>query len=267
MNHDDDYYDEIHRFLLGEMTDAEATAFQARIDADADLAEAVRLEEELQLLVQYQRKAELKQMLRDTPTNAEDESDEDDLHAKPEQPTAPRSSPPTAGGIRPPYWKYVMYASGLAAILIAAVMLFKGNREFDPDAAVQRYLAENSYQIANQMRDDAPESRPGFLAYSKSDWSTAYAQLDTSGAMSEALLMHGVSAMHIERWDQARRDFSRLEGDSTPRYAGNAIWFLALLDLQARNYAVCKHRLNQLVNTKGYHWKEAQSLLSELPVE
>ena len=90
MNHDDAYYDEIHRFLLDELTAEEAAAFQSRLDADATLADAVRLEEELQLLITYQRRGALKQMLRDSHADREEDesdADEDEGQSKPDAPT------------------------------------------------------------------------------------------------------------------------------------------------------------------------------------
>lgn len=263
MNQPDEYYDEIHRYLLGEMAADEATAFEARLAADAPLAEALRLEEELQMLIYCQRRAALKQMLRDTPTDGEDESD-DETQAKPDGPIAPPSGPSSSGGMRHPFRKYALYASGLAAILIAAIMIFKGNPEFDSDAAVQRWLAIGNYQPLVE-RGDASETHPGYVAYSKQDWAMAFALLDTTGTSAKPLLMHGVSAMHTENWDHARRDFSRLAGHSERIYSDHAIWFLALLDLHYRDYAACRQRLTFLIDTKGYKMEEAQDLRSALP--
>ncbi len=267
MNRDDAYYDEIHRYLLGEMSDGEARAFQSRIDDDATLLESVRLEEELQLLVKLQRRAELKQMLQNSLTDPDDDASAAEQHAPQTKPIPPKDPKTGLGGIRPPFWKYIAYGSGLAACLVAAVMLYFGNQKFDQEEAVQRYLAVGFYPIKDRKPNDAQASRNGYVAYTHGNWPTAFAQLDTTEDAPEALLMHGVSAMHIERWEHARRDFLHLEHHFNPRYADNANWFLALLDLQAQDYATCKKRLNYLIGNKGFQWKSARSLLAELPAD
>lgn len=267
MNRDDAYYDEIHRFLLGEMTDGEAKAFQSRIDEEPTLREALRLEEELQLLVKLQRRAALKQMLKNSLTDPDDDAADAGQNAPQTQPIAPKVPKAGSGGMRPPFWKYIIYGSGLAACLVAAVMLFDRNPAFDQNAAVQRYMAEGSYTIKDKKRNDAQELRNGYVAYNHENWSAAFAQLDTTMDAPEALLMHGVSALHIERWEQARIDFLRLEHHFIPRFADNANWYLALLDLHAQDYAACKKRLHYLIGNKGFQWESAQSLLAELPAD
>jgi hypothetical protein len=254
----DTRYEEIHRYLLGEMDTAEAAAFQARMEQDPQLKEDVQLEEELQILLRYQRRQELKQMLHDTPTTAFDTSTHDS-----EPPTPPKSS---NGGIRPPFWKYATSVTTLAAIIIAAVFIFRG---LDGPSDYQELYAE--YYLAYQDKVDidrsgAADSLRGFAAYHAKDWLGALAGLDTSGRDTRTLLLHGLAGMNTDSlplWPAARRDLERVVATNDDFYELEARWYLALMDLREGKIASCKRRLNELLEPTETSQK-AKALLEEL---
>lgn len=252
----DTRYEEIHRYLLGEMDTAEAAAFQARMEQDPQLKEDVQLEEELQFLLRYQRRQELKQMLHDTPTTAFDTSTHDS-----EPPTPPKSS---NGGIRPPFWKYATSVTTLAAIIIAAVFIFRG---LDGPSDYQELYAEYFQTFEDDfLRSAAADSLPGFAAYDAEDWSRALAGLDTSGRDTRALLLHGLAGMNTDLLSllpAARRDLERVEALQDDDYDLRAKWYLALMDLREGKIASCKRRLSELIDS-SYMGQEAKALLEEL---
>ncbi len=259
MSDDDTRYDEIHSYLLGEMDPHAAAAFESRLDADPELAAALQQERELALLLRQQRRIELKQMLRDIPIDRDEEGDEDQARTDSAQ---DHSAPKSGGGIRPPYFKYVLYASGLAACVIAAVIIFNpGGGKIDYMEIFEAQM-ERPYRISNTRGDK--DTLQGYAAFKTGQFGAALAQLDTTLQDSEALLIHGISAMQVAQWPQARRDLGRVEALRDDNFALRATWYLALLDLREQQLSECRRRL-RIVQAQGdINHLEAGDLLKSL---
>lgn len=238
----DDYtaFDDIQRYLLGEM-DADAhRAFQARIAQEPELAKAVQSEQQLLALVRYHRRMELKRMLRDEATSHSTDH----------------------SGIRPPFWRYLLYAGPLAAMIVAAIFIFRGgNGQPDYQALFEEHIRE-AY-VPDAARDTA-RLRPGYAEYLDGQWQAALARLDTSLRDTEALLLHGIAALKLNQRQASQRDLLRVAQLQDGYYSIRATWHLALLALRDQDPAQCRRYIQQVIADGQYKAQSAATLLRHL---
>jgi hypothetical protein len=252
MNDDDTRYEAIHQYLRDEMDAATRAAFEQQLAADARLAAAVALEREVLALLRQQRRLEIKAMLSATSV--------DDIDAHDQPPIVPPRR--NRGGIHPPFYKFIGIITAIAACVIVAFIIFKPDAAPDFNSLYEMAFVENYGQDVSRIPEAV--SPIGYAAYYAEDWGNAFLQLLVGDTLPESTLMYGISAMYLQKWNEAKSALQTVEqlGDQT--YSIRATWYLALIDLQAGNVAECKRRLRQVDKNGDYKRLTAQKLLEAL---
>lgn len=261
MNEDDTRYDDIHAFIGGEMDALTEAAFIARMAADTELAADVQLERELVLMLQLHRRMELKQMLHDIPTDDLEQSDETQTEKPPINPPHAKNK---GGGINPPFFKYIAAIATLVACIAILLVVFNAGGDMNYEQMYDELFAESPYTFPEERDPSDPPLPYGYEAYSAEEWGAAAQTLLADAQHPEALLMRGISYMHLEDWANARTDLSTLQDLVDPTFSIKAVWYLALLDLQEENIVECKRRLKTLEENGGFKKRDAEKLLQKL---
>jgi hypothetical protein len=252
MSEDDIRIDQIQRYLMGEMEAQELAEFQQKLQEDHELAADVALEEELQLVVKYQRRRELKTMLQNVEADGSGENTDDEA--------GPRSS---GGMIRPPWKRLIPYVAGMAAIVVAAVFVFRAyNSPVDPQKLAEEYLLASNDPVGSDRGPGDSVAIAGYDEYQREEYDKAFTLLDTTFKDTLSLLLHGISAMKMAppNFRQAARDFERLEDDVFGDVALEAHWYHALVDLHEMRYDSCLRHLAVFTNDSPVHSVEAEEL-------
>jgi hypothetical protein len=279
MRDDDTRYDQIHSYLAGEM-DAQGQAdFAQRLATEPDLAEALRLEEELQALIRYQRRVDLKNMLRniadtDATTDIDATTDPDTPDQQSPPPAPDTTAPPRSdgGGIKPPYWRYAIRFGGIAALLIAAIVIFWPTAT-QPESLQE--LASSNDAGASGMIADAGLSDRGTSPmarlwretdslFEKGKYDQAYRQLDSTSTNDSILFLRAAALRGDSLNDRAYPILQQAANIEGSKFSGIALWNLAIIDLYRDDRDAAVKHLDQLISFGSLKPKEAKEILAKI---
>ncbi|GAB4494423.1 MAG: hypothetical protein OHK0019_20670 [Saprospiraceae bacterium] len=240
----EELYPRIEDYLDNAMTDAERAAFEAEVQADPILANALaQVQEARERLarqwVQEQSEAELSATLKELGKK----------HFS--------GSGKTRRLQFSPWW--MALAAVLTALLVwlgwpaSEATLYERYRKFPEAAFATKSGATQSLeQTANQFNTgDFDGALSGLTAY-----------LQQNPDDTEARFFAGLCQMELSRLQEAETTFRQIV-ESKNAWSEEARWFLALAYLKGRKHSDCRETLNQ-IPPGGTHYEQAQNLLKKI---
>jgi hypothetical protein len=247
--------DKIERYVLGELSEADAKAFALEIEADAQLAEAVAdfrsFRADLQAMDEADFMGKMKAMAGEI--QAESASDQ---HEPP-----PSSEPAPNPSFLRRRWPYAV-AAVLLLLLIPTLMLLRGG----DDALFNEYFSPYS-DVATGRDSDDPAFLAAMEAYNAADYSAALphfnqflsaAPTDQDGLFYGGIaeLAAGSPAIAIQRLEQLRGRQGIFQTAAT--------WYIALAQLKSGSRHRARSMLEELVATPNSYEERARELLGKL---
>lgn len=242
-------YDEIERYLSGELSEEELTSFSQRLAADEELAAEVAVMEMARESIGRQAATEAEV--------AELRNVMSDVSAK--QPH------------RKPIVKQLWFrAASIGAAAAIAVLLWINWPQ--GGTLYQQYVSHPAMALA-QRSDDGQESVVALeAAFNGEDYANAEQLIQdyasTSGWNAELRLFAGICQLEQQQYSAAEDQFNLLyEGESANKWAG--AWYLALTSLRKAEagdeaaYTQCEQVLREIPADTDYH-EQAGRLLEAL---
>jgi tetratricopeptide (TPR) repeat protein len=254
------HYEEIHRYLLEEMDAHEKQAFEARMERDAALREEVQLERELQFLVRAQRGMEIKQVLREIHAEGAHEGQEPD--------NAGETSPSRKrwGIIRPPMMRWMFTVGSIAAILVAAILIFKPfGYTMDLVELVTEFDTEDPVNYLATARGTVPGNFEMVLSLMEADeFQQAYDNLDPNSTDDDILFARALALKAMKDYGRSIPLFEEVIESVEAQWISEATWELSMVELHTRQVEQAKIHLKWLVDHGGPNQEKAVVVLEKL---
>jgi hypothetical protein len=242
-------YDEIERYLTGEMSKEELTSFSQRLAVDEELAAEVAVMEMARESISRQTAteaevAELRNVMSEVSTKRS--------HRKP---------------IIKKLW---FRAASIGAAAAIAVLLWIS---WPQDGTLYQQYAEHPALALAQRSDDGQESAIALeSAFNEEDYGNAGQLIEAyatiNGWNAELRLFAGICRLELQQYSAAEEQFNLLyQGESSNKWAG--AWYLALTSLRKAEagdkaaYQQCEQVLQEIPAGTEYH-ERAGKLLEEL---
>lgn len=261
-------YETIEAYLAGEMTDTELQAFEAQMNADAELAKEVQLHADIAVTLQTQDKLKQKQHWQQLLSSQV-------LNPKQEQ------SEPTLLGKKNNWGGMTTYLLRIAAMLVLVVGAYFMWQQFSaPDIeklAWQQWQETETTQqwsgIRGTSTDDTDSEKASFKKslqlYGDKQFEEALKGLDAVSTQSslfpDVVLLQSMCLLQLQRNEEAIGKLTfLLQPQNDNLLKDQARWYLALAYLQNDQTTLARQELSKIVNEQSVHWDRASELLKKL---
>lgn len=267
MKHDEQTYQLIEAFVLGQLSEEEQTAFRQQMDADPALAQEVALQAEMHTQLNEedwslaQEKLPNQQAYTDYFASAEAKSLEQALQTaalKADEtvpPTAPRKNTRRIG------WLLV------AAVVVLGLVVGLWPRQSNALELYQTFAQHEPIRLTNKS-DESDTLTTFEQEFNKKNYAAALVAVvpdsQPDSTDNELKLAIGIAFLETGADDQARARFRQL-AESTSLNREAAEWYLAMVELKAENWETLTKLLNSISQQEGHAYQlVAQKLLEEL---
>lgn len=246
MNQLDTYY--IDEYLLGRLKGEELESFEQKMNQEPDMKAIV--DERKALLVNLEAYGEMQ------------------LKARINRLT--ESSEMTKAG--PKIWLWVIGLIVLGALLFA-IWQYTASKQSPPDQLYAAYFEPYPLNFGSRGDDFDKQLAEAGSQYQAGNYSKALPIFEAVvGQQAEpqdgTLLAMGVSYLALGQSSKASEVFQQINNNQNSPYKTQALWYMALSNLQMNNTEACKKQLQLLLqNTqpKSKYFEMATELLSKLP--
>jgi TolA-binding protein len=225
----------IDRYLSGGMDAAEKQAFEAELATDAQLAEDLALQRDMDVFLRRQKQRKALQSQLEGMRGAKTAS-------------LPR---------RRLLWAAAISAAAALAFFVLRPALFGPSYE--------RYAQFPTLALAEKSAG-AQDWSLAETAFNEGDYAAAAPLLEAYVAAfpadRQALLFLGICKMELDRHEEARQIFRSFSGDD-PSLKDYADWYLALSFLKTKDIEACRAALEDISPESGFY-EEARGLMRRL---
>ncbi len=245
----EDKYQNIEKYVNGDLSGQELVDFEKRLEEDDSLAEEVKLFRQVKesisdQLVHEQDEESLKGTLTEIGSQFFEEKKKE-------------------ATIRPLFRRFLLPATGIAAAILLLIIVrpFQGSlyNQFGqmPTAA---FIEQGNAQEANLLQAQQAFNQKDYQA--AKDVFQQYLTRESNKDDVEIQFFLGLSHLELEEYAQAESIFQSLhEGNSA--YKNEGTWYLALNFLKQKNRVKCREYL-ELIPEATSHYDEAQILLRKI---
>lgn len=247
----------IEEYLDGALTGKELEEFEQTLKTDKSFAAEVRLYREINETL---KETEILDLHEQLDTVYEKLSKEGKL----ESVNPGKEKKPLIRRIK---W-YYSAAAGVALLTgIAALLYFMLRMPLN-----ERLYSENFGIYSFAERSDAPDAATKFdqaLALYNSEnyeeaWAAAKEVNSSSRSYITALFIQGISAMKINKHDDAVIAFDKIIKDNSTRYVERSEWYLALCYLKKEDMAKANALFKKIAEGNGFFRNKAKEILNRI---
>lgn len=167
-------------------------------------------------------------------------------------------------------WYYKLTASIVLLVGIAAILFFSLRPTRNERLYSQYFMP---YEVSRTVRGNVQPSESLFDkamdAYENNDYKTSYSLLNevclSDQDNTEVCFFKGISAMKIEKFDEAIASLIEANADNSSLYYEETKWYLALCYIKVYELNKARELLEKIVISDSYHKKDALNLLNDLP--
>lgn len=247
------YFDRIDQYETGALSPADSAAFEAELQANAELREALALYRQAGEVIEQQIENNLRAQL--------------ETWAAAEQATAP----PT-GKVVPMRLTWIRWAAAAGVALLLGWFGFQwAGRQYTDQALYANYYEKPADSAFRSGSATEQVLQPGFDALQKGDWAAAQAFFSgiTPGQerYAEAQFYLGHAALQVGQYDTAAAAFERCAAQGEPKFQEKAEWnqALALLAAGQTETPAFKTLLARIANSPNHSFAtQAQALQQQL---
>lgn len=240
---DEEIYEDIGRYVAGEMDEQERRAFERRLEADPTLKEQVTLFRSVSesLATRFQREEDEKKFRANLSGLAEEHITEHDG----------RSS----------RLKWYSLAAA-ASVILCAVIFYK---PFSSKPSYDEYAVFEPLALAGRGQTDSLKILAEHT-FNEKQYDDALAYIDAilkeEPSNTELKMYKGIALLQLDRYPEANAIFDSIR--ITPSiYRDHALWLRALSALKQKEYNTCRSMLEE-IKPGADDYKKAQALLDEL---
>ncbi len=166
------------------------------------------------------------------------------------------------------YWKKAWAIAASVAVLIALGWLVLLNQTGTTDQLYATYFEKypnTEYTITRGDASDGSLKRKAFEAYEAEDYENAILFFRQMDATDETYVPFYLAQAYMgaEDWDEAEDLLNPLSRENS-KYASEAMWYLALVELRQDEEAIAAETLKTLIARGDYKKNEAVDLLAQL---
>ena len=233
------------RYLSGQMDTAERETFQAELASDAQLAEELALQRDMEaFLHRSEQRNALKRQLKEM-GGAYFQAEKQEAKVK----ALPR--------------RRLLWIGAVAAA--AALVLFVLRPALFGPGLFEQYAEYPRLALAEKSAGEPVVWSSAETAFNSGDYATAEKILSNyvaeHTADRQAQLFLGICRMELGSYEDARHIFAGLAADAD--FADHAGWFTALSHLKAGDKAACRDALGKIATASRFY-TQAQDLLGKL---
>lgn len=263
-----DFLEDIDTYLDGEMTVDEQTAFEARVAADPELAEAVKLQKEMRVVyddhgwvagnkkvLQQENAQQLQSFFRSEEATALKNTIAEVVSEN-------REKPRTSNAFR-----WIGIAASIAVLIAISTFVFRSNN-YD-DLYAQYVAVENIPSLVTRGEEKEQLLQEAQLLFDDKKYDEAVGMFEKYQHTSDEVnplsyIYTGISYIETGKYTQALDQFELLKKSNTLQ-SKKANWYIAMIYLKQGKARKLKDVLQSiLADPTNYKYKEAGELLEAI---
>lgn len=246
----------IEKYLEGELTEAERSAFEQEIANDPELAEHIRLHQQLEHSLSNREEIEVEQQLESiiAAIDLEKEAPADE-------------SPTTSKSI--PWGRILSLAAAVTVIAVGTWILLSSGPQSSKELYAMHY---NAYDGSAELRSEngIPKSllTEAFDTYNNREFTKAIGSfeeiLELSPGNPRAHFYLAICFLETGKPDQAKTSLQVVIDEGQNLYLSQAHWYMGMACLQQEDTTCVKEQLKGLTEGAGRYRDQAKEVLDAL---
>ena len=253
---DQQKHQELIEAYLSNALDQEARrAFEAKLQADPQLAEELQLHKEMAEALEDEATFSLESTLLEIREEMEEEEE---------------AAPKTTGKVVPLHKRYRLLSIAAAVLILVGFFYVVQTGDSNRDLYTDYFEDYPNYITARSGAVSEEEAilNSSIQQYSEEEFEAAligFQQLLSANPEQYDILFYaGMCQIQLEQLAAAKTTFQRVIQQGDNNYVDPAQWYLALAQLRSDDIDGAKSTLTTIIKNKGPLWEKATSLQSDL---
>jgi hypothetical protein len=251
-----DHFDLISRYLEGEMNEQERLAFEKKIKDNPELAKEIKLHRDIDDTIKDTKLLDFYEQLESIHKKLKKEGALEETHDEKENHN------------RRLYLRWYNIAAAIIILLVISTVLYFTLRPplnerlysqffkpYNGSYIVRSAATQDKYSKASDTYDSAN--------YEKS-WNMFNELIKVDTLKINAMFFKGISAMEINKYDDAINSFNFIIKDNSTLFVNQAEWYLALCYLKNNDMPNAKKLFGEIAESNASHKSDAKRILKKL---